>query len=163
MITPFKTASVEGNIYNNMVTFYARDGQREISVTVEKDDTRIDVNAYVDPEDSRYVLQLVGEYRSRDVLRVTGSHGVTGQLVTDVEAALDLNDDNLVKSRLYFRPSLRSDVKVHSHERYHLVESNRTAYVVCSSDGGIIKVLKPTSSNSTMLLHLCCSEPFAAS
>ena len=161
MITPFKTASVEGKVYDNMVTLYARDGQREISVTVEKDDTRIDVNAYVDPEDPRYVLQLVGEYRSRDVLRVTGSHGVTGQLVTDVEAALDLNDDNLVKSRLYFRPSLRSDVKVHA--RYHLIESDATPYVVCSSDGGIIKVLKPTSSNSTMLLHLCCSEQFAAS
>ena len=132
-MTPFKTASIEGNIYDKMVTFYARDGQREISVTVEKDDNRIDVNAYIDPEDPRYVLQLVGEYRSRDVLRVTGSHGVTGQLVTDVEAALDLNDDNLVKSRLYFRPSLRSDVKVHA--RYHLIESDATAYVVCSSDG----------------------------
>ena len=58
--------------------------------------------------------------------------------------------------------TLPRDIPVEGFENNALVR-DATPYVVCSSDGGIIKVLKPTSSNSTMLLYLCCREQFAAS
>ena len=86
--------------------------KEELQIVARLHETGFDFKAFLDPEDPRYLVSIAGAYRPRDALALTASHGVVGQLVTDVEASLDLKDDNIVRSKFFVRPNLVRNIKV---------------------------------------------------
>ena len=117
-LTPFKQASLLVERQSDSLVASATHDHREYKLVARLLHTGFDVKVFLDPEDPRHLLSLTGAYRPRDALALTASHGIVGQLVTDLELSLDLTDDNIVRSKFFVRPNLLRDIKVRNTSSY---------------------------------------------
>jgi len=104
-------ATEQSGIYKYSIV--AKDETKQVDANLEIDTvgSSFEAEAHLNPRNPYEAVSLKGSYVSPTSVQLLASHGIPGSEVTDTEVLIEKRDDNVMRTKLNWRPDILSDLK----------------------------------------------------